>query len=145
MSRLDLILPRLNRVRKAGTGYSACCPAHTDKTASLSLTETQDGRVLLHCFAGCSIHAITDALGISLSDLFPLRESAATPEERQRQRIAARQGQWTAALNVLAGETLVVRMAARMVASAPLSPEDLARLADAERRIDRCREVLCGN
>jgi hypothetical protein len=28
---------------------------------------------LLHCFGGCDVHAITGALGIALSDLFPER------------------------------------------------------------------------
>ena len=39
--------------RKAGNGWSARCPAHDDRTPSLSLRDTGDGRVLVHCHAGC--------------------------------------------------------------------------------------------
>ncbi len=39
--------------RKAGSGWSARCPAHDDRTPSLSLRETPDGTVLVHCHAGC--------------------------------------------------------------------------------------------
>jgi phage/plasmid primase-like uncharacterized protein len=30
------------------------CPAHEDATPSLSVTSSREGRVLLHCFAGCA-------------------------------------------------------------------------------------------
>lgn len=30
------------------------CPAHDDPSPSLSVTEAADGRVLMHCFAGCA-------------------------------------------------------------------------------------------
>lgn len=49
----------------------AHCPAHDDKNRSLSVKEADDGRVLLHCHAGCSTEDIVKALGLSLSDLFP--------------------------------------------------------------------------
>ncbi len=39
--------------RKAGAGWTARCPAHDDRTPSLSLTDTQDGKVLVRCHAGC--------------------------------------------------------------------------------------------
>ena len=39
--------------RKAGSGWSARCPAHDDRTPSLSLRETGDGKVLVRCHAGC--------------------------------------------------------------------------------------------
>ena len=39
--------------RKAGRGWSARCPAHDDRTPSLSLRETGDGKVLVCCHAGC--------------------------------------------------------------------------------------------
>jgi hypothetical protein len=38
---------------KCGNGWTARCPAHDDRNPSLSITEDRDGRVLLHCFAGC--------------------------------------------------------------------------------------------
>jgi len=45
----------------AGRGI-ACCPAHEDKNPSLSLTDGSDGRLLLHCHAGCDFGAVRDAL-----------------------------------------------------------------------------------
>ncbi|WP_037281989.1 DUF7146 domain-containing protein [Rubellimicrobium mesophilum] len=40
----------------------ACCPAHGDRSPSLSIKDGQDGRLLLHCFAGCSYETVRDAL-----------------------------------------------------------------------------------
>lgn len=40
--------------RKAGNGWSARCPAHDDHTPSLSLRDTDDGKVLVRCHAGCA-------------------------------------------------------------------------------------------
>lgn len=42
-------------------GFMACCPAHDDKNPSLSLRETE-GKILFHCFAGCSQSSVLDAL-----------------------------------------------------------------------------------
>ncbi len=38
------------------------CPAHKDKTPSMSVSETKDGRPLVHCFAGCSQADVINAL-----------------------------------------------------------------------------------
>jgi hypothetical protein len=67
---LDELLARLDRVKRAGDGWMARCPAHEDGTPSLSITEGDDGRVLLKCHAGCATEEIVSALGLSLSDLF---------------------------------------------------------------------------
>ena len=48
--------------RKSGSGWIACCPAHEDRTASLSLGEAPDGKLLLNCFGPCSNAAVIDAL-----------------------------------------------------------------------------------
>jgi hypothetical protein len=56
--------------KPAGDGWVARCPAHEDHRASLSLTAGDDGRVLLHCHAGCPVDAIVSALGLTTSDLF---------------------------------------------------------------------------
>ena len=39
--------------RRSGKGWSARCPAHDDRTPSLSLSDSSDGKVLVHCHAGC--------------------------------------------------------------------------------------------
>lgn len=44
--------------RRAGSGWMARCPAHEDGTPSLSITKTDDGRLLVHCHAGCSQDAV---------------------------------------------------------------------------------------
>lgn len=64
------VLSRLSGVRKAGDGWIARCPAHDDKRQSLSVGSGAGGRVLLKCHAGCSVEAITGALGLAMNDLF---------------------------------------------------------------------------
>ena len=64
----------------------ARCPAHSDKVASLSVTEFRDGKVGLHCFAGCTTGEICEAIGLSLRDLFP-KSSAVLPLKMERRRI----------------------------------------------------------
>jgi 5S rRNA maturation endonuclease (ribonuclease M5) len=70
----DEIVARLEGVKRTGDGRAAaCCPAHDDRHASLSVGEGADGRILLACHAGegCPVEAITAALGIAVADLFP--------------------------------------------------------------------------
>lgn len=47
------------------------CPAHDDRTASLSVREGEGGKILVHCMAGCSTAAVVQAMGLKLADLFP--------------------------------------------------------------------------
>jgi len=50
--------------------YGLCrCPAHDDYNPSLSITE-KDGRILWHCFAGCSQQEVYQAL--ILANLLPI-------------------------------------------------------------------------
>jgi hypothetical protein len=65
------IIGRLDKLKKTSKGYQARCPAHDDNGPSLSLREADNGRVLLHCHAGCSAESVVAALGMSMSDLFP--------------------------------------------------------------------------
>ena len=71
MSALEAILDRLESYHRAGTQYYARCPAHNDSDPSLTLREADDGRVLIHCFAGCGAAEVLEALNLSLCDLFP--------------------------------------------------------------------------
>jgi hypothetical protein len=67
---LENILARLQGVRRSGAGHIARCPAHEDRSPSLSIAEGRDGRVLLNCFAGCPPENIVQALGLTMRDLF---------------------------------------------------------------------------
>ena len=72
MGALDKILPQLRGVKSRGHGrWMANCPAHRDRTPSLSIGEASDGRALLRCFGGCETGAVLAAIGLDLSDLFP--------------------------------------------------------------------------
>src|SRR5688500_17519107 len=58
------ILLRLKGLKRNGNGWMALCPAHEDHNPSLSINASVEGRVLLYCFAGCSLERVTGALGI---------------------------------------------------------------------------------
>ncbi|WP_339487838.1 virulence-associated protein E [Pseudomonas sp. EL_65y_Pfl2_R95] len=69
---LEKVLSALDKVKPAGNSkYKACCPAHDDKDPSLSIKESEDGTVLLHCWAGCTASQVVAAMGLELRDLFP--------------------------------------------------------------------------
>jgi DNA primase len=53
MTPVEKMLGMLTKVKGRNGSWTACCPAHNDKGPSLAIRETEDGRVLLHCFAGC--------------------------------------------------------------------------------------------
>lgn len=48
--------------QKAGNCWMARCPAHEDSTPSLSIGETRNGKLLVHCHAGCEQTAVIAAL-----------------------------------------------------------------------------------
>jgi putative DNA primase/helicase len=65
------VLNQLANVKHSGQGFSARCPSHHDRHSSLSVGIGDDGRVLLHCHAGCQPEEITEAIGLEMRDLFP--------------------------------------------------------------------------
>lgn len=73
---VEAFLARLQGVRHNGSGWQARCPAHEDRSPSLSVSEGRDGRVLLHCFSGCSAESVCAALQIRVGDLFGERGAA---------------------------------------------------------------------
>ena len=117
-----LILERLEGVRKSGTGWAAKCPAHKDRSPSLSVREGQRGAVL-HCHAGCSFASIVDALGLKQFDTF--NEPLSGPQRRLRATKAI--------LKSVCSEALIVVIAASPVG--PRNDADNARLSTALARL----------
>jgi len=64
-----LTLPKLHKVKKSLNGYTALCPAHKDEKPTLSIDEKAD-KIVLNCFAHCSVNEICACLEIKVSDLF---------------------------------------------------------------------------
>ena len=54
LSRVDIVdvIDRLVPLKKTGANYSACCPFHSEKTASFTVSPTKQ---FYHCF-GCGAH-----------------------------------------------------------------------------------------
>lgn len=48
--------------RKAGCGWTARCPAHDDRTPSLSIRDANNDKVLVRCHAGCDQESVIAAL-----------------------------------------------------------------------------------
>jgi hypothetical protein len=126
---------KLDKVRQSGNSrWTARCPAHADKNPSLSVSEGDDGRVLVKCFAGCSIVDIAGAVGVQVSDLMPER----LPGHRYR----PIRKPYPAAdvLEMLATETMIVWLAAcDMAAGKQLTDAQRERLNLAAQRIEAAR------
>lgn len=153
------LFAELVHARRSGRGrWTARCPAHEDGSPSLSIKEGRDGRVLLYCFAGCSLTAILQALGLSIRDVFagePLtlqrkallaREREARGAQLERERMARREA-WErfrklqAIVNALGGKLM------RSPENDELSRlfgEALEKLRDAEAAVENERPVASG-
>lgn len=134
---IENLIARLEGVRRTGADrWIARCPAHDDKSPSLSIREMDDGRILIRCFAECSAHEIVSAIGLELSDLFPAKEIHYARAIRRP---------FTAddALRCLVFEGVFLLIVSRDLATGkPLSEKERARLLVAVARIAEA-ERLC--
>jgi len=68
---IDKVLPHLEMKRQTGpNSWVARCPAHDDRSPSLSIKEADDYSLLVHCFAGCETQAVIRCWGMEFSDLY---------------------------------------------------------------------------
>lgn len=130
---IEMVLSRLEKVRQRQAGqWSARCPAHADKGPSLSVRETPEGAVLLHCFAGCSGAEVVSSMGIEMTDLFPPRERTGREPKRLARVIAPAQS-----LEILQRESMFVAIVATdMVKGERPTPDTHQRLLQAVGRIN---------
>jgi 5S rRNA maturation endonuclease (ribonuclease M5) len=82
MTPLEILLEKLPNATKAGTGWSARCPAHDDRKASLSVSEGDNETALVNCHAGCATEAVLKVVGLTLKDLFPPKGDKATSKPK---------------------------------------------------------------
>jgi len=133
-----IVLDRLSGVRQTGpNSWIARCAGHEDRSPSLRVSEA-DGRVLLHCFAGCRTQDVLDAIGLTFADLFE------KPPERGHQwrkpRVPA-----SDVLQALADEIMVaVTYICNFRNGVELSEDDHQRFILAAGRILAGQEVASG-
>lgn len=136
---VENVLQRLDKVKKTGAyKWQARCPSHDDKGPSLAIRETDDGRVLLHCFAGCGAGEVLGAIGMEFADLYPKSTGHHLPKVRKP---------WNAmdVLSALAFEILVaVQIANMLVRGDSLSETDRQCLVTCASRLQGGLEVVNG-
>ena len=137
---ISKVLQLLTKVKQRQSGqWSACCPAHNDNGPSLSIRETPEGAVLLHCFGGCPTTAVISAIGIDMNDLFPPKQLTGREPKRKPRLLSASQ-----ALELLADEALILLIVGRDLAKGIVTVMDLERAALAVRRICVIRNEISG-
>lgn len=136
MTPVENLLQRLEKVKGRNGSWTARCPAHADKGPSLAVRETDDGRILVHCFAGCETANVLGAVGLDMTDLFP-------PDEKRKDYPVAGKPSLKPAfyasdlMRIIAFEALVVQIVAFDIANGkPLSQETQDRMLVAYQRID---------
>ncbi|WP_297922959.1 hypothetical protein [Metallibacterium sp.] len=140
---IDALLHRLERVQRSGQGWRADCPNGHKTHGTLSLAQGDDGRLLLHCFAGCSTADVLGTLGLALADVMPERLRDESPEGRRTAQERFRLASVTAAAGVLEREARVLLIAHHdLQRGEALPPDDARRLREAVERIEAAREVL---
>jgi hypothetical protein len=66
---IDDFRARLKRARRSPNGWEACCPAHHDRTPSLSVAQGDRG-IVFRCHSGCAPDDVLAAIGVEWSQLF---------------------------------------------------------------------------
>lgn len=135
MSGASKILDRVGGVKQTGVDrWIARCPAHEDKSPSLSIREKDDGRVLLHCFGGCETGDILAAIGLSFTDLF---------DKPLEHHLAPIRGGFNARelIEVTAHEATVAALLACKSAAGTLTFEEAQRLVQAAARLGKARDL----
>ena len=133
------LLSKLEYRQTGSNRWLAKCPAHQDRRPSLTITEKDDGMVLLHCWAGCGAADVLAAIGLEFDALYPERTNDHRSKPIRRP--------WNPAdvLQAVAFEAVVVRLcAADIAAGKPLSEADNQRLVTAKNRLQAAAEAVNG-
>ncbi len=80
---IEDLLSSFENVTRIKNGWSALCPAHDDTNPSLSISRAPDGKVLIHCHAGCATSDILAAVDLKMADLFSDSKAAPASGERR--------------------------------------------------------------
>lgn len=138
MADINALLSRMEKVRRYGDSWRACCPAHGGDGQNLKISQTPEGHILLKCFShGCAVEDIVGAIGLTLQDIMP--------ESRYKETIKSKPNllSHSEGMSLIKFEAQVVLASAYAQRKGEFSTDDLARL---EVSMNRIHNVLraCG-
>jgi hypothetical protein len=85
MMTLEAFLDRFQpHVRRSGAGWMVRCPGHEDRTASLSVTEGTEGKIVLFCQAGCETKQVLEKVNLTFADISGHRNGASPTKRRPK-------------------------------------------------------------
>ena len=137
---IEDILSRLEKVKRTGrNNWLACCPAHEDRSPSMTLHASDTGKIVVRCFAGCSFEEIVGAVGLGWEPWFPPKQECDFAPAIRRPFPAAD------VLEAVSSEAFYVAyMAATMAHGYQLEPRDKALLEQSYDRIMEARRLAIG-
>jgi hypothetical protein len=120
----------LVQAQRTGPGrWKARCPAHNDRSPSLSIREGENGHVTLFCRAGCSLDSILAALHLVTDDLFgppPSPEQADSIRAAQQACLSAARAERKARLAALNQVRKLKAVVNELASTLVRSPENTA-------------------
>jgi len=132
---VNKILTLLRKVKSTGNNtWMACCPAHDDKSPSMTISDYSDN-ILIHCFSGCTPIDILESIGLDFSDLFPDKNYT----EKSKGAVFNAYD----VLEALSTETTIVYMTgSKMFDTKKISDADWLRLKVAVQRINAASNLV---
>ena len=135
MSPTERFLDRLDGVKKTGPDkYLARCPAHDDKSPSLSIRDCGD-TFLMKCWSGCASGDVMTAVGLKLSDFW--ERAPDKPSGHKRVYVSAKE-----VVEIISTEMWIVIAAASAMLDDSLTFEDYERLHDVAPKMQQILEKI---
>lgn len=137
--KVDRLLSSLRKVKQTGRGeWVACCSAHEDRSPSLAIKEADDGRVLIHCFAGCSPLEVLNAVGMTFEDIMPERVGP-IDKVYHREKFQAK-----TVLEALTTNSLLLAVMSNEVANGhPITKDDAVKFAEISEELREAADYAC--
>lgn len=135
---VEVLLSRLDKVKKTGKDrWVSCCPAHRGTKQSLAIRD-DNGKVLVHCFAeGCAIGDIFGAVGLDFNDVMP---KAIGEHKAQKKPFYA-----SDILEIAKDEILIASMICKKILDGTVNFNDMERLKTCQARLSHAEYQANGD
>ena len=120
---IENLLSRLQGVKATGKNRWLCkCSAHADKSPSMHIMLSDDGKILINCKAGCNTYSILQSIGLDWEDIMP--EKATHHRKKPVKQVLYA----SEALELIKYEARIVLASAFKMRREALTSDDMARL-----------------